>query len=198
MSALQNKSRPHRSGQEWLDPGNFGDDDKVSSLSLAQANTVDMVKIFKHYSLDINSENKTACCPFSFHQDDDPSFLFYPASNSFYCFGCKSGGGPAVFVSLFENISRMQAVKKLINNFDSEKADPNLFIKLKEKEDLCIAFAVMIRNFLIKNNDEKSWKFTDEMCRGFDRLINGHIVDVGGVKHVFKKFEKSIKDYECQ
>lgn len=38
----------------------------------------------------ITIRNNKALCPF--HPDKNPSLVFYPETNSFYCFGCHVGG----------------------------------------------------------------------------------------------------------
>jgi DNA primase len=52
-----------------------------------------------------------ACCPF--HAEKAPSCLFYPDTNSFYCWGCAAGGDVVEFTKLIYNIPYMEAVKKL-------------------------------------------------------------------------------------
>ena len=42
-----------------------------------------------------------ACCPF--HNEKTPSFVVYPESQSFYCFGCGAGGDIITFVKRIEN-----------------------------------------------------------------------------------------------
>lgn len=37
-------------------------------------------------------EKWTARCPLPNHEDRSPSFVVYPATNSFFCFGCLHGG----------------------------------------------------------------------------------------------------------
>ena len=36
------------------------------------------------------TRNGMACCPF--HNDKTPSFTVFPSTQSFYCFGCQTGG----------------------------------------------------------------------------------------------------------
>ena len=50
-------------------------------------------------------------CPF--HNEKTPSFTVYPASNSYYCFGCGSGGDVITFVRNAENLDYIEAVKYL-------------------------------------------------------------------------------------
>lgn len=40
-------------------------------------------------------------CSCPFHNDPTPSFVVYPKTNSFYCFGCEVGGGPIQLLKLF-------------------------------------------------------------------------------------------------
>ena len=53
----------------------------------------------------------TACCPF--HSEKTPSFFVYPATNSFYCYGCGEGGDVITFVKKIENLEYMEAVSFL-------------------------------------------------------------------------------------
>lgn len=50
-------------------------------------------------------------CPF--HNEKTPSFTVYPATQSFYCFGCGAGGDAITFVKKIENLDYLDAVKTL-------------------------------------------------------------------------------------
>lgn len=50
-------------------------------------------------------------CPF--HNEKTPSFTVYPESQSFYCFGCGSGGDAVTFLRKIENLDYIDAVKTL-------------------------------------------------------------------------------------
>lgn len=50
-------------------------------------------------------------CPF--HNEKTPSFTVYPATQSFYCFGCGAGGDAITFVKMIENLDYLDAVKTL-------------------------------------------------------------------------------------
>lgn len=50
-------------------------------------------------------------CPF--HNEKTPSFTVYPATQSFYCFGCGAGGEAISFMRKIENLDYIDAVKSL-------------------------------------------------------------------------------------
>ena len=50
-------------------------------------------------------------CPF--HNEKTPSFTVYPATQSFYCFGCGAGGDAITFLKKIENLDYLDAVKSL-------------------------------------------------------------------------------------
>lgn len=50
-------------------------------------------------------------CPF--HNEKTPSFTVYPATQSFYCFGCGAGGDAITFLKKIENLDCLDAVKTL-------------------------------------------------------------------------------------
>jgi len=55
--------------------------------------------------------NFMALCPF--HKERTPSFNVSPSRQIFHCFGCHKGGDVFTFVKEYENISFVEAVKRL-------------------------------------------------------------------------------------
>ena len=55
--------------------------------------------------------NFSGSCPF--HSEKTPSFVVFPATQSFYCFGCGAGGDAISFVMRAENIDYVSAIKML-------------------------------------------------------------------------------------
>lgn len=53
----------------------------------------------------------TGLCPF--HTEKTPSFVVYPETQSFYCFGCGAGGDVITFVKKISNLGYVEAVKQL-------------------------------------------------------------------------------------
>lgn len=55
--------------------------------------------------------NKKALCPF--HNEKTPSMVIYPETQSFYCFGCGTGGDVITFIMKIENLEYVEAVRFL-------------------------------------------------------------------------------------
>ncbi|MFN3409379.1 MAG: DNA primase [Limisphaerales bacterium] len=55
--------------------------------------------------------NFVALCPF--HREKSPSFNVNPSRQIFHCFGCHKGGDVFTFVKEYENLSFVEAVKRL-------------------------------------------------------------------------------------
>lgn len=53
----------------------------------------------------------TGLCPF--HNEKTPSFVVYPDTQSYYCFGCGAAGDAITFVRKYNNLSYVEAVKQL-------------------------------------------------------------------------------------
>src|SRR5882672_12826680 len=70
--------------------------------------------------------NFTALCPF--HKEKSPSFNVNPHKQIFHCFGCHKGGDVFTFVKEYENISFVEAVKRLADRahipLETEKDGP--------------------------------------------------------------------------
>ena len=53
----------------------------------------------------------TGLCPF--HNEKTPSFVVYPETQSFYCFGCGAGGDVITFVRKISNLGYVFAAEPL-------------------------------------------------------------------------------------
>lgn|SRR3990167_374187 len=57
--------------------------------------------------------NKANFAPCPFHNEKEPSFKYYPETNTFNCFGGCGGGDVITFIMKRENLNFIQAVKFL-------------------------------------------------------------------------------------
>lgn len=55
--------------------------------------------------------NRNGLCPF--HSEKTPSFTVFPATKSFYCFGCGAGGDVITFIQKIENLDYVAALEFL-------------------------------------------------------------------------------------
>lgn len=60
---------------------------------------LDIIETAKKYGLEVR--NNKCICPF--HSDTDPSLVFYPETNSYFCFGCRDGGNVLKFIKKMED-----------------------------------------------------------------------------------------------
>ncbi|MEG0897880.1 MAG: CHC2 zinc finger domain-containing protein, partial [Ruthenibacterium sp.] len=72
----------------------------------------DIVDVVQNYvQLRHRGRTHTGLCPF--HNEKTPSFVVYPETQSFYCFGCGAGGDVINFVKRINNVDYIEAVKTL-------------------------------------------------------------------------------------
>ena len=83
-------------------------DDFLSELRFR--NPIDEV-ISGYVDLKTSGNTYKGLCPF--HNEKTPSFTVYPATSSYYCFGCQNGGDVITFIRQIENLDYMEAVKLL-------------------------------------------------------------------------------------
>ena len=175
--------------QEDDDLYNWGE---VSIDKVSEANKASLLQIFKSYNIKIDQNNKKVTCPFKHHANGNektPSFFYYPQNNSFYCFGCKSGRYPVDFVSIYENIDRLSAADKILNNFDlveSVRGDD----EFKEKALLLICFSNFVRE-QIKTIDRDKLSEYERNLSTFDNYIRNN-EDIS--KKGFQKLIDIVKD----
>ena len=73
-------------------------------------NPIDDV-ISSYVDLKTSGNTLKGLCPF--HNEKTPSFTVYPATASYYCFGCQNGGDVVTFIRQIENLDYVEAVKML-------------------------------------------------------------------------------------
>ena len=72
----------------------------------------DIVDVVQSYvQLRHRGRTHTGLCPF--HNEKTPSFVVYPETQSFYCFGCGAGGDVITFIKKINNVDYVEAVKTL-------------------------------------------------------------------------------------
>ena len=67
--------------------------------------------ISQYVTLKRAGSNYSGLCPF--HSEKTPSFVVFPATQSFYCFGCGAGGDVVSFTMRTENLDYVSALKVL-------------------------------------------------------------------------------------
>lgn len=73
-------------------------------------NNIDEV-ISSYVTLKRAGSNYSGLCPF--HSEKTPSFTVFPATKSFYCFGCGAGGDVITFIMRVENLDYPSALEFL-------------------------------------------------------------------------------------
>ncbi len=73
----------------------------------------------------------TGLCPF--HNEKTPSFTVYPETQSYYCFGCGSGGDAITFIKNIENLDYTEAVRYLAERVGMSMPTERLNSDLYEK-----------------------------------------------------------------
>ncbi len=72
----------------------------------------DIVDLVSRYvTLKPSGSDFLGLCPF--HSEKTPSFRVTPSKQMYYCFGCQKGGGAIQFMMQIENLTFVDAVKKL-------------------------------------------------------------------------------------
>ena len=67
--------------------------------------------ISSYVTLKRAGSNRNGLCPF--HSEKTPSFTVFPATKSFYCFGCGAGGDVVTFIQKVENLDYRDALEFL-------------------------------------------------------------------------------------
>lgn len=114
-----------------------------------------------YVNLKRQGRNMVGLCPF--HGEKTPSFVVYPETESFYCFGCGAGGEVINFIRRIENLDFMEAVKLLADRagmqMPQESYDDGL-VKLKNRVlEANRAAAKFYYSMLFTKEGEKAYNY---------------------------------------
>ena len=122
--------------------------------------------------------NFNGLCPF--HNEKTPSFTVFPATKSFYCFGCGAGGDAITFVMRTENLDYRGAVEVLAQragiNIPEDDSEDERTIPRKRIYEMNLAAAKFFRECLF---DEKYGKEALEYLHGERKLSMATIKHFG-------------------
>lgn len=174
----------------WEDGGSqkpFRDFGEQKSL-IQKANSLPLASIFEYYKIDCGEHNKKICCPFRSHnggKESTPSFLFYPTTNSFFCFGCKAGIKACDFVAEYEEIERHEAAQRILDLFDGDAGE---FMEPEAYEDklkIMMEFSNVVRD-VMQSMPFKVVKI-EKICKAYDDLNQKHNLNANALKSVTDK-----------
>ena len=129
----------------------------------------DIVDVVSSY-IELNNKNK-ALCPF--HNDHSPSFSVHKDKQIYKCFSCGESGNVITFVQKIENISYLEAVKKLADRVGIKldiKQDKNI-TNNKKYYDINNLVCNFYKNNLLSSEGIEAIKYLE------DRHINKDIIN---------------------
>lgn len=135
-------------------------------------------------------------CVFSDHEDNTPSFIVYPETNSFYCFGCQRGGDPIQFVAYYEGVSRSEAQKRLgITSDTVSEIDDILRTPQKIETDFNTETNYIISS-LVRNYLQKTGNIAKvlPLIQTFDKQLLIKKLAESDAKQFIDKFSKSLQE----
>ncbi len=127
---------------------------------LKQNNSIESV-MSSYVNLTKRGRNYVCLCPF--HSEKSPSCTVYPENDSFFCFGCGSGGDVITFVRKIENLEYIEAVKFLAERSGMtlpEDAANNQLSQIKARTlEINRVAARFFYNQLSSNSGEKGLRY---------------------------------------
>lgn len=174
---------------------------------IKKANSVPILSVIKAYGIKIDQGSRSIACPFSKRhkrgQDRSPSFYIYTNTNSFWCFGCKTGNTCVDFVSNIDSIGILKAAEKILMLYkgDITTLDFSNNIDYSARLKILVEFSNYIREIIISTTNPATLNFLEEVCAALDNLNNKYKKNMDNdmllaiIDRLRKKVEEHIK---CQ
>lgn len=166
-----------------------------------RANSVPLIKVLRHYGIRLDPYNRKTTCPFKSHKggrESTPSFYFYPDTNSFYCFGCKAKSRPCDFVAGMDNCTKVQAAHKLLQLFESDVDEDNIFDRtdFAERLKIMLDFSEAVREFYQTYSAAEARVYVEGACQKYDTLNLKHKFDNEALRSVVDQLKVYITLYK--
>lgn len=146
-------------------------DDFIAELK--EKNDIEEI-VSQYVDIQRKGRNLMGICPF--HAERTPSFCVYPASSSFYCFGCGAGGDVITFLRLIEHWDYIETVKYLCDrvgmNFDISDEEDEAHKKKLNIYKINREAAKFYHKCLVGKMGEKAKKYLKE--RGIKPSVVTH------------------------
>lgn len=189
-------------------PGETGDSSAPSQGKafyqelIGKANTVPIIRLFKHYGLRLDEGNRKTVCPIPTHKggrENSASFYYYPHTNTFWCFGCKTGVGCCDLVAAMEHISKAKAAFKIIEWFSEDVDEDGVLDRenFSERLEIMMDFANVVRQFRQSYFDENAHAFIEYVCSVYDDLHAKHkTLDNEALRRMVEQLKAKISSYK--
>ncbi|MCQ2345515.1 MAG: CHC2 zinc finger domain-containing protein [Paludibacteraceae bacterium] len=143
-------------------------------------------------------KNLRCCCPF--HTEKTPSFVVFPARNSYKCFGCGKYGHPVDYLMEKHGYSFPQAIKQLADRYKitltEEEETPEEKAKRRDEDNrrqLMINTYQRVQQFFVRNIREDNPEALAALSYATKRW-GVDFVDAYGIGYAYNDFHK-LKDW---
>jgi hypothetical protein len=108
---------------------------RFTDAQIEQANSVNLLELARQYGYDLEDKEHRA-----YHAKHSGGLYFYKDSNTFKHFGSDTKGGAINFIIMQENISFVDAVKRLLGTSyePAREAAPRVFVPPQAKKELML------------------------------------------------------------
>lgn len=171
----------------------------IVKQTIDKANCANLLDIIHKYNLNIDIYNNKICCPFPFHKggmERSASFYYYPNTNSFNCYGCKTGGGPVEFIEAYSNYdtTKYSAALSIINNYAISNS---IIIDKINNNSTYMEFSHLIRNFIITRADNnKALDYAEYISAIFDDIKDRINLDPKGLDRLYMKLKNKLENFQ--
>ena len=202
MRDISNVTGPIDYGEE---PGETGSSStapkKPDQELIRRSNAVPIIQLFKMYKVRLDQFNRRTTCPFKGHkngQESTPSFWYYPDTNSFNCYGCHHGGGPADFVMHADGVDKIKAAAKILELFEKEVDEDLLFEgqNVLERTEIMADFSKSVLEFRQDHDDDHAFQFIEYVCWVYDRMNLIHTQDNDALRGLNVRLIDWIQEYK--
>src|SRR5438094_8300498 len=135
---------------------------------------VDIVQVIGRY-VNVKKAGRTfkALCPF--HTEKTPSFVIFPETGRWHCFGCGEGGDAFSFVMKVDNLTFPEALKQLAEGVGIPITENRSRPEARQEKDRSIAAneaaAIYFHGLLLKSASAREYvanrSLTDEPVLNF-------------------------------